>query len=117
MSTGLRRRTQRVLGGRAINFTCAGYEPSLVATSSALRLPRHASSPTRRTHSIGPTWMLRNLANENPPVWMAEVKGWLADLRATGTHASPLDGGTAFGTALSGCETTNDRDVSSQRSG
>ena len=30
---------------------------------------------------MDPTWMLRNIVDRNPLVWMAEVNGLLVDLR------------------------------------
>ena len=34
-----------------------------------------------RTHRMDPTWMLRSFIGRNPLVWMAEVNGYLVDLR------------------------------------
>ena len=34
-----------------------------------------------RTNRMDPTWMLRSFVDRNPLVWMAEVNGYLVDLR------------------------------------
>src|SRR5271157_4499473 len=56
---------------------CAAFGVGQSTASAKARV----ISDTLRTHRMDPRWTLRSLIDRNPLVWMAEVKGFLVDLR------------------------------------
>ena len=56
---------------------CAGFGVGQSTASAKARV----ISDALHTNRMDPTWMLRNLVDQNPLVWMAEVNSLLVDLR------------------------------------
>ena len=56
---------------------CAGFWVGQNTASAKARVITHAL----HTNRMDPTWILGNIVDRNPLVWVAEVNGLLVDLR------------------------------------
>jgi hypothetical protein len=67
--------TQPYMGMRDV---CAAFGVGQSTASGKARIV----SDALHTHRMDPAWMLPSIVDQNPLVWMAEVNGFLVDLRA-----------------------------------
>ena len=56
---------------------CTAFGVGQSTASAKARVISH----TLHTNRLDPTWMLKRIVDQNPPVWMAEVNGLLVDVR------------------------------------
>jgi Domain of unknown function (DUF6398) len=61
----------------AMADVCAAFSVGQSTASAKARM----ISDALHTHRVDPSWMLTDLVDQNPLVWMAEVNGMLIDLR------------------------------------